>query len=595
MDRSRVCSDEIRQNRTSELPEAIIVAIHGVGGPRPGEVVQEVVQGLTNARLNAEMVQEPTMVSLTVDGASHCYLGSLIAGHMLKLHVWEVNWADLKGLPSGALGSLLYALKAVVAMVQIADRGWEGSSAVSSNPLFFGAILHAYFCIFSLVSPLDLCVIAFAYMQRHSIISYGLIGLFLISASLVLWLLTSVDRWIRYSLFVLVIGVATAIWMVARPGDADRLLIGTIEIYGGLEIGLAVLLLLAGLELLARFGFAGSARGAWTTFATRSAVMVLGVAIGAGAYGALVNAIGLFLLSRLQNWHLTSASAIQSFYTLFLRFVGYDLATVELINGAATFLGGAFLVIGVCYQLLRISQTRGESKKARGRDIQNLLNAFIWLTIAGACLVMFALAADIFGFLDWLLPADQCRPLSPLEIYSASATRVVPFLLPVVAPSLRVGLNIAADVLLYILPERFPFSLRARSQDRFRGLFEHMQRQHPSSDLVVLAHSQGTVIARDVLRAVSDPPIGLVTVGSPLAPLYRRFLDIPVTALSSCRWTNIYRLSDYVGGPIRVEGIVDSELAADYRAAHFLYFQDGTVIDAALDNGRAAAGPVTRR
>ena len=146
--------------------------------------------------------------------------------------------------------------------------------------------------------------------------------------------------------------------------------------------------------------------------------------------------------------------------------------------------------------------------------------------------------------------------------------------MPALIPPLRAGLNVAADVLLYVLHPDFTLSLQKASRQRLVGLLDTMSATGQQPGIILVAHGQGTVVARDVLRNGRHGVIQLITAGSPLASLYERFLGIRVSKIDDIHWTNVYRRSDYVGGPLLQSGITDSEIDGDYRNAHFLYFQN---------------------
>src|SRR5260370_36201516 len=145
---------------------------------------------------------------------------------------------------------------------------------------------------------------------------------------------------------------------------------------------------------------------------------------------------------------------------------------MEFINWLTTFGIGAFLVGGIGYQFYRISTSSDTSTVTRGLFIQNIINCFLWVALFGLFVVFASFLADRAHWFDF----PNCNrnsgctlygvQLSPLHVYAASATRLVPFVLPIFISSLRIGLNVAADVLLYILPEHNSFSIRSKSRDR---------------------------------------------------------------------------------------------------------------------------------
>jgi hypothetical protein len=593
-----------RERPADAVVERIIVGIHGVGTPAIGAVVQSIAQGFANAHPGAEVEEQASIVSIGSAFGPSVYQGLALTQSGKTIQVWEVNWSDLKGLPDGAVGSLFYALKALVATVQISDKGWDENSRGVTGPLFFGFILRAYFCAFCLVAPLNLLIIGYAYVHLGKpFIAGAVIVAFAAVVSVVIWLLMAIDRLIFFSLPVFWIGVGVALWIVCPSSGVERLLDVAIWATGYIEAGFFIIALCGLIELAIKFGMTkktSATQSTTTVLVTRSAIMVVAVSLGAGAYGAIVNAIGFYGLNKLFDWGLASQDLFKTFGDRYLAEIGYHVAQMELINGATTFAIGLFLVAGIGYQLVRIAGAPGSASAPRGLSIRNVLAVFLWLTIAGFMFVFVCTLADIRGLFDlsdagcpkgavcsiygiqWLLRSKHTEMLSPMNIYLSSATRIVPFLLPAIIPPLRAGLNAAADVLLYVLPGEFKLSLARCAKARLGRLLVHLRAQSPDADISLLAHSQGTVVARDVLGDGGLRVERLVTAGSPLASLYRRFLGRPIADIAGCPWTNIYRLSDYVGGPLETAGIEDRPLPSNYGDAHFFYFEAANVINSAL-------------
>jgi hypothetical protein len=586
---------EAPQHLSTECDQ-IIIGIHGVGSPPIGAIAENILRGYAGAHPCDEIKINDLVLSINNSGNKHVYRGLRFTISNTTAQIWEVNWSDLKGFPGSAIGTAFYALKSIVAMVQISDRGWDAQSRGVTGPLFFGALLRSYFCIFSLVAPLNLLLIEFAYIQANRINAFVIILGVTIFVSAGILRLKTVDRLVGFSLFFLGVGVFIATWVATFPSDKDLLLRRSIEATGIVEGLLGAIVFCGLVELLIRYIRANKSatpRQNASTFAARSGMMILGVAIGAAAYGAFVNAIGFYLIKKIFDWDLAIQSTFDEFGKFYLKYIGYDVAQMELIHGATTFGVGAFLVVGTAYYLVRISLSSDLSSQPMGKFIQNWFDAFLWITLAAFLFLFVVTVADVAFFtssesahnplcsiygIQWLLCSKRIAELNPIQIYAASAARIVPFILPVLIPPLRAGLNTAADVLLYILPSDFPFSLETRAKERFRGLLTHLQTQHPDANLSILAHSQGTVIVRDVLSKNDRRINCLITAGSPLASLYSRFLDRSVEALPNTKWTNIYRLSDYIGGAISSPRIKDYVLKNSYRDAHFHYFDDGDVI-----------------
>jgi hypothetical protein len=162
---------------------------------------------------------------------------------------------------------------------------------------------------------------------------------------------------------------------------------------------------------------------------------------------------------------------------------------------------------------------------------------------------------------------------------AASATSLLA-LGPALSKSLgrwRVVLDVALDVDNYFREHPRTSNPRSRIYARYLALLAHLQQQGYDK-IVIVAHSQGTVISADLLRlihmrrllpadavphafALTLPTTLLITAGSPLAQLYRarfahlyRWIDpgnaqwqTLAASFGLARWTNIYRSGDYVG------------------------------------------------
>jgi hypothetical protein len=140
----------------------VIVAIHGVGSPAAGEVAQSVCEGYIRAYPTDAITTTPLLLAINPSPNSYTYRGLEVHRADATTQIWEVNWSDLKNLPKGKLGTALYALKAVVAMLQLSDKGWQPEQNGIAGKLISGALLRTYFCAFSLVTPLIMLAIAFA-------------------------------------------------------------------------------------------------------------------------------------------------------------------------------------------------------------------------------------------------------------------------------------------------------------------------------------------------------------------------------------------------------------------------------------------------
>jgi len=187
---------------------------------------------------------------------------------------------------------------------------------------------------------------------------------------------------------------------------------------------------------------------------------------------------------------------------------------------------------------------------------------------------------------------------------------------------LRVGIDAVLDIDNYFRdpPNRQP--PRARIYSRYASLLAYL-RDRGYARIVIVAHSQGTVVSADLLRylhvqrrwsaIVGDIPISLVTVGSPLRDLYAAHFPLlyrwmgsraggfatasPSAAdIGAVEWVNACRSGDYVGrflwtpsaqgyriARVRPDGTVDADRAGDRTefclgaGAHTHYFSNDAV------------------
>lgn len=128
------------------------------------------------------------------------------------------------------------------------------------------------------------------------------------------------------------------------------------------------------------------------------------------------------------------------------------------------------------------------------------------------------------------------------------------------------ALGVARDISVYSArtlaytptgPEgRSSYAARQRIKARFRRVHDHLSQQYPHDRLIVIAHSQGTVIAAQSLQEgdFGALPTYLVTLGSPLTHIYAQYFtrgfEMADLRHRLRRWINIYRCDDFVGTQI---------------------------------------------
>ncbi|MEM1276819.1 MAG: hypothetical protein AAGH74_09840 [Pseudomonadota bacterium] len=156
-------------------------------------------------------------------------------------------------------------------------------------------------------------------------------------------------------------------------------------------------------------------------------------------------------------------------------------------------------------------------------------------------------------------------------------------ILYVMRDELAVGLGIANDIINYMRSDdhfgkrRDSYAVRNRIDLRFVKVARELLERHKPDELVIVAHSQGTVISLDALRTNSSEVVGydeplkallekvgkktLITLGSPYTHLYQEYFpdgfETPGQGDLSggkWRWINIFRKDDFIGTHILPPG-----------------------------------------
>jgi hypothetical protein len=222
-----------------------------------------------------------------------------------------------------------------------------------------------------------------------------------------------------------------------------------------------------------------------------------------------------------------------------------------------------FLTLLVRLCVLHWNQSANFRKIIHDRWLAIIINLSPWLAVVAA-----------LGFTRRWEEVPWAQPL--LNIYHSilvPALLTIPFWAP---EGLRSGLHIGMDVINHFRrsKEPFPFpnqpnscspcefELRQKIEARFRGVLFDLLSIEGLSDLVVIGHSQGSVIAIEVLRANTwrewrkNVKVKLITMGSPYTHVYQKYFPSDYPELSNCnrdqleKWVNIYREDDFVGTTI---------------------------------------------
>lgn len=155
----------------------------------------------------------------------------------------------------------------------------------------------------------------------------------------------------------------------------------------------------------------------------------------------------------------------------------------------------------------------------------------------------------------------------------------------------RRGLAVAWDVGSFFPRRHHPFAPPSYGATAVTDLAAFVTEQSEKTRAVIVApHSQGSVIAVAGLMLLGQPlpQVALLTFGSPVGSLYRRFFpewfdDLKdLEAALGDRWVNLFRVDDPIGGPIG--GRMDWPAMADpHHRVHGYYWLEDTYRQAVTD------------
>ena len=498
-----------------------MIVVHGVGNASPGSILQEASQGIEGVPGERSDLVLDDCAFPTLELHQHPTIGRLI----------EVNWSDVASPKQTPLSVADYCVRIVAALLHVATRlpaagligrlyRWLFESALvyCLYPALVAMLLYVTPSqpgkwIIAVASPLAVAGVTWYLKRFGRALSTG----FLWAGFMLAGNVSVVRGWLEVSRFV---EWATVAYVVS-------------QVLAGLALIVTLLVIWRNRSLTGDRRVAAAALFCFPLFII-------------SAVGALLWALAFFAVrflssnsGPLDNW--------QRLYAGILDSLRYDLKLIEW--GFAGLIGivGAWLVVVaiVCW-----SHTNGAGSDP-STDIPN----------AGARARNGAVRALQFGAVGYValvavlaVLAAMKQHLGPtpsvLAIYVRSAFRVVPYLFLMVGP-LSVVTGIVVDVLFYVADVK-PLWTAEVLRNRFRTALAYAIVH--SAPVAVVAHSQGSVIAVDVIGEGSIIPSYLFTAGSPIHSLYTRFLGStprtrahPKSFRVPIRWTNFTRRADYIG------------------------------------------------
>lgn len=500
--------------------------------------------------------------------------------------VIEVNWGDVLKPKSSLWGLLRHHIFLITSMVDVAVMGYPGHAQ------WIGRI---YRWLLFTVTPGSVFLsistaVAFAVPQagvRRSALIILTVGWCVLS-----WWFLKVGR-LYHFLWPWGLGVlALAVVSWTRPLQHEHTMLRIASIARELSLGWTIVFLVIAAALALR-----PAGRTWDERLARLALLYVPYI----AMNSVTTWLGFVGLAVLRQQYPGGFNAWEEH--VLPPPMARALAGVELWTTVA------FSVLGVAALALplwgyfggrpRSANTTAHGVQANGRGLgaQNgmalllRLAPIVLVALLGACVHAYATRDHP--------PLEVINRLAEggiLEIYIVSVWRTLPYVLWLFGPFALV-LGVIGDVLFYLQPSKeHPAAIGHVCRARLTAALQYALESRNDS-VSVLAHSQGTVIATDVLRDLSressggSRSIGLVTLGSPLDSLYARFLGEEKTthAISIvATWVNGYRDGDVIAGPIAENFVRDTHMGP---GGHTDYWS----LDAFLPDILAAAAPRERR
>jgi hypothetical protein len=526
-----------------------ILVVHGVGGTTPGVVAGSVASclGVLKGEVRRVWSDGREFVEITDQSAQRSVL--------------EINWSDINPAAQ-SVGILTYLLHIVTSMLDVAAGSHRWFAKIYRAMVVTVTPGAALFVLASAASY----VVDDTNLRRLSLIllTIGLAGLTLYlrrfgSHFLLLW------PWVAAIAIVTAASFSHTLQLVTtwHGLTKDSSLVEAAKIARMLGfVGVMTALDAAALEsLIVSFGRPLPVKLANLALLYTPYVVMNGIM-------TWLTFLGFAWFARFPN-HLT----------LERKSTPEGLAQFELAATVViTFLGLFALLAPTVLYVLGL-RSHAPNVNRRGRGAQDGFLCFI--AVAPICL----LALELLMFwiykhpnspalTTWLHASPSSSDI--LTVYGRSVLRTIPFLGWLAGP-FSVALRLIGDVLFYVQPNvTHPAAIGDECRKRLRAALLYATRD-PHDSVLIIAHSQGSVIAAD-LRLRGEFRCPLLTLGSPLRSLYDRFLGLDFLGKQAdiACWVNAYRAGDYIGGPLACSAANDKLLIES--GGHTNYWNDPVLL-----------------
>lgn len=651
------------------MAKKLALVVHGIGEQQAGETLDALVGGLTGntvctVETETRMLREKNhdLPPNTPDRQAKLYPVHTrkVTTDTDEITFAEAYWADISRGPQGQVRSVYELILLVMGLGHIVR---ENAAEIYSNPKspprvmanLFVYLLHGPISVLNIVFALGVLAL-FGFQYAASRITLWLdpanFALLLVAVVLLIWwridrkdthtyLYRIFTRWLFYvALLLLVLAGFTMFILPALPEQIQialsKLMAPIVErtghisenldlwyisvlmlTIGAVWITLAVILVvLSGVEIIRR----------------QSTLKVMNQVFENKDVKALYPQACVLMLTTwmaivLILW-IIGGQLISSITNtpVFEGIINTNILHVYLTQAAQ--MGGklfyAFLAVGVSAALATRNRTAWirktpESEYSDTSIPKLIVHPYILVgLLVSLAFVIWGMAEIGVQQYQWYFYGQQIAADEGLPPQIVVFSTLIVTLFGFILSALSMGIGTAKDIVVYFVrrpPETVKevkgvnvYPERARIQDRFENTLLSLIESDPPDEVVIVAHSQGTVVAVEALRGGrlhlamqtrKMTPISpdLITMGSPTDQIFGFYFakefDLKSTEPSKdvtngiAKWTNIFRVDDFVGTLVKGPNASFPTNKWVGKKGHTNYWVD----DAVLTHMRDAAFP----
>ena len=572
--------DTAAQKRKKRL----VLAVHGIGEQHPGDTLDRLV-GASTGHIASPIRSDRRWLRDQIVGESSrvaklfpCDIRRITTTDA-ELTFAEISWADISRGPSGKIATLYELIKGILGLAHVVRENAEEIHP-DGHPLrtlseWFVVALHGPIAVLNVLLGVGALLLFFvAQVTTESIsihITLAALGIvsgvagFLLRKQSDSYLFAMFANWLLALGIMLVAGVActtlllSSDWIKFDPDTQD------LSTYGQTRAWY-VFVLVTPLNLT------------WVICLIATVGMIIGQALvnpraerddPRSIYPVVCAAMALLWLVATSIFWASLFKVMES-----LPHPG-GINDVELRAGAglmfSTWFSMLMVMAAALAAWLKWNKLSDDEPSTDTTPPRLILNLSVQRAFNASILLLAATALGL-TYLDFFLQEKPPVWMTAFLIHGFSIALAlavaVGALYLVVWEEIAVGLALAKDVITYFkcdvkgqAPDERVFPLRARMHHRFHQVLEVMLKSERPDDVIILAHSQGTVLAIQALRGeecsqlLEEAGIGkpvLVTMGSPFSHIYHHYFGSKFSIPHELRaklsqWINIYRIDDFVG------------------------------------------------